>query len=205
MNIYEDTDQTNTFVKTVDDSQLFPQKINSRTKVLITFFPYGCSLCAPLSFLIQFMLGNTAPSKCLQAPIIALVSLLRKAYIWVDVPAPCARIPVGCEVTWYRPTCAALHNSTLPTLYRAESLCVLFVFAELQDAVEEILPTLREQGISVYLLSDTCKIEGINTLSEKISRASDEPLSPQLRANIHIRSTALYIYTSGTTGTEGGA
>ncbi|XP_053175781.1 hsFATP2a_ACSVL_like domain-containing protein [Scomber japonicus] len=77
---------------------------------------------------------------------------------------------------------------------------VLIASPELQDAVEEILPTLKEQGISVYLLSDTCKIEGINTLSEKISRASDEPLSPQLRANIHIRSTALYIYTSGTTG-----
>ncbi|CAK6961560.1 hsFATP2a_ACSVL_like domain-containing protein [Scomber scombrus] len=77
---------------------------------------------------------------------------------------------------------------------------VLIASPELQDAVEEVLPTLREQGISVYLLSDTCKIKGINTLSEKISRASDEPLSPQLRANIHIRSTALYIYTSGTTG-----
>lgn len=135
----------------------------------------------------------------------APVSLLRNAYIKDGVPAPCARIPAGCEVTWYRPACAGLHNSTLPTLYRAESLCVLCVFAELQDAVEEVLPTLKEQGITVYLLSDTCKTEGIKTLSEKISRASDEPLSPQLRANIHIRSTALYIYTSGTTGTEGGA
>lgn len=81
--------------------------------------------------------------------------------------------------------------------------CVLCVFVELQDAVEEVLPSLREQDISVYLLSETCKIQGINTLSDKISQASDQPLSPQLRANIHIRSTALYIYTSGTTGTPG--
>lgn len=77
-----------------------------------------------------------------------------------------------------------------------------FVFAELQDAVEEVLPTLTEQGIRVYLLSEACSIQGINTLSDKISQASDQPLSRDLRANIHIRSTALYIYTSGTTGTK---
>lgn len=73
---------------------------------------------------------------------------------------------------------------------------------ELQAAVEEVLPTLREQGISVYLLSDRCSTPGINPLSDKISEASDEPLSPDLRTDIHHRSTALYIYTSGTTGKE---
>ncbi|KAM7414783.1 hypothetical protein PAMA_019546 [Pampus argenteus] len=75
---------------------------------------------------------------------------------------------------------------------------VLIASAELQDAVAEVLPTLREQGIGVYLLSETCKIQGIKPLL--ISQASDQPMSPQLRANINIRSTALYIYTSGTTG-----
>lgn len=61
---------------------------------------------------------------------------------------------------------------------------------------------LREQGIAVYILSDSCGVQGINSLSDKISRASDEPLSRDLRANVTIRSTALYIYTSGTTGTN---
>uniref|UniRef100_A0A3Q2E8G2 Long-chain-fatty-acid--CoA ligase n=1 Tax=Cyprinodon variegatus TaxID=28743 RepID=A0A3Q2E8G2_CYPVA len=77
---------------------------------------------------------------------------------------------------------------------------VLLTSPEMLDAVKEVLPTLREQGIRVFLLSDSCSIEGITALSDKISEASDEPLSPELRANIHIRSTALYIYTSGTTG-----
>lgn len=75
------------------------------------------------------------------------------------------------------------------------------MFAELQDAVEEVLPTLREQGIRVYILSESCNISGIDSLSNKISQASDQPLSRDLRANINVRSTALYIYTSGTTGT----
>lgn len=64
------------------------------------------------------------------------------------------------------------------------------------------MPTLHEQGITVYLLSDACPAQGVSALAAEISRASDEPLSRDLRANIHIRSTALYIYTSGTTGTE---
>lgn len=74
------------------------------------------------------------------------------------------------------------------------------MFAELQDAVAEVMPTLKEQGISVYVLSEACGIQGVKTLSEEISKASDEPLSRELRAGVHIRSTALYIYTSGTTG-----
>ncbi|XP_051548252.1 long-chain fatty acid transport protein 2-like [Myxocyprinus asiaticus] len=77
---------------------------------------------------------------------------------------------------------------------------VLIAAAELLDAVEEILPALKEKGITVYLLSDKCNTDGIQSLSQKIAEASDKPLSPALRSNVHIRSTALYIYTSGTTG-----
>ncbi|XP_061679915.1 hsFATP2a_ACSVL_like domain-containing protein [Syngnathoides biaculeatus] len=77
---------------------------------------------------------------------------------------------------------------------------VLLTSAELLDAVEEVLPALREEGVSVYLLTDARKIQGVALLADKISEASDQPLSRDLRANVTIRSTALYIYTSGTTG-----
>ncbi|XP_070762783.1 long-chain fatty acid transport protein 2 isoform X1 [Enoplosus armatus] len=100
---------------------------------------------------------------------------------------------------------AALLNFNIrsKSLLHCFSCCgakVIIASPELQDAVEEVLPTLREQGISVYLLSEACSVQGINTLSDKISQASDQPLSRDLRANVNIRSTALYIYTSGTTG-----
>uniref|UniRef100_I3JNT3 long-chain-fatty-acid--CoA ligase n=1 Tax=Oreochromis niloticus TaxID=8128 RepID=I3JNT3_ORENI len=100
---------------------------------------------------------------------------------------------------------AALLNFNIrsKSLLHCFSCCgakVIIASSELQDAVEEVLPTLREQGISVYLMSDSCSVQGITALSDKISKASDQPLSRDLRANIHIRSTALYIYTSGTTG-----
>ncbi|XP_051975179.1 long-chain fatty acid transport protein 2-like [Xyrauchen texanus] len=100
---------------------------------------------------------------------------------------------------------AALLNFNIrsKSLLHCFSCCganVLIAAAELRDAVEEILPALKEKGITVYLLSDECSTDGIKSISQKIAEASDKPLSPSLRSNIHIRSTALYIYTSGTTG-----
>ncbi|XP_054632805.1 hsFATP2a_ACSVL_like domain-containing protein [Dunckerocampus dactyliophorus] len=77
---------------------------------------------------------------------------------------------------------------------------VLVTSAELQGAVEEVLPALRAQGVRVYLLSGTCHVQGVSVLADEISKASDQPVSRDLRANVKIRSTALYIYTSGTTG-----
>lgn len=109
-----------------------------------------------------------------------------------------ARIPAGPEALTRASTCCiAQHGSPTCCVDRER----LSVFAELQDAVEEVLPTLKEQGISVYILSETCRIQGVKPLSDKISQASDQPLSWALRASVNIRSTALYIYTSGTTGT----
>ncbi|KAJ0069224.1 hypothetical protein NL108_003113 [Boleophthalmus pectinirostris] len=100
---------------------------------------------------------------------------------------------------------AALLNFNIrsKSLLHCFSCCgakVLITSPELISAVEEVLPTLKEQGISVFILADSCNIPGINPLAEKIENASDEPLSKDLRANVTIKTTALYIYTSGTTG-----
>ncbi|XP_070828191.1 long-chain fatty acid transport protein 2-like [Chaetodon trifascialis] len=124
---------------------------------------------------------------------VALFLANEPSFVWIWL----GLAKLGC------PAALLNYNIRSKSLLHCFSCCgakVIIVSAELQDAVEEVLPTLREQGISVYLLSEACDIQGINTLSEKISQASDEPLSLDLRANVNIRSTALYIYTSGTTG-----
>ncbi|XP_030269170.1 very long-chain acyl-CoA synthetase-like [Sparus aurata] len=100
---------------------------------------------------------------------------------------------------------ASLLNNNIrsKSLLHCFSCCdakVLVAGADLRGAVEEVLPTLKEQGIRVFLLTEHCDVDGIESLTDKIQQASDQPLSPQLRANIHIKSPALYIYTSGTTG-----
>ncbi|XP_071345126.1 long-chain fatty acid transport protein 2-like [Trachinotus anak] len=95
------------------------------------------------------------------------------------------------------------HNIRSKSLLHCFSCCeakALVAGADLRGAIEEVLPTLKQQGVLVFILGDDCNVEGIESLSDKIQQASDQPLSPQLRANINIKSPALYIYTSGTTG-----
>lgn len=100
---------------------------------------------------------------------------------------------------------AALLNFNIrsKSLLHCFSCCaanVLIVAEELCDVIAEILPVLKEKNISVYTLSDTCSIDGIQSISQIINEASDDALPSSLRDDIKIRSTALYIYTSGTTG-----
>uniref|UniRef100_A0A671NLR4 long-chain-fatty-acid--CoA ligase n=1 Tax=Sinocyclocheilus anshuiensis TaxID=1608454 RepID=A0A671NLR4_9TELE len=95
------------------------------------------------------------------------------------------------------------HNIRSKSLVHCFTCCgatVLIAGAELQDSVEEVLPALREQGISVYMLTDQVTAEGMESLTDKIAQASDEPIPADLRANITFSSPAVYIYTSGTTG-----
>lgn len=76
----------------------------------------------------------------------------------------------------------------------------LDLFAELLDAVEEVLPTLVKQQVCVYVLAEKCTISQVVTFSDKLRRASGEPLPKELRSGVTLASTAVYIYTSGTTG-----
>ncbi|XP_028258171.1 very long-chain acyl-CoA synthetase-like [Parambassis ranga] len=114
-------------------------------------------------------------------------------YVWTWL----ALSKLGC-------TAALLnYNIRSKSLLHCFSCCdakVLICGADLQGAVEEVLPSLKQQGIRVFILSEHCDVDGIESLLDKIKQASDQPLSPQLRANVNIKSLALYIYTSGTTG-----
>ncbi|MEQ2220157.1 hypothetical protein ILYODFUR_002499 [Ilyodon furcidens] len=77
---------------------------------------------------------------------------------------------------------------------------VLIAAAELKVAVEDVLPSLLEQGVTVLLLAKCCDTPGIESFSDKVEEASDAPLPRSLRSHITPKSPAVYIYTSGTTG-----
>lgn len=76
---------------------------------------------------------------------------------------------------------------------------LLVAAEELRDAVEEVLPSLQEQNISVLLLSDK-SISGMENFTQKMTLVSSEPLPRDLRAGLNLLSPLVYIYTSGTTG-----
>uniref|UniRef100_A0A3Q0R8K3 long-chain-fatty-acid--CoA ligase n=1 Tax=Amphilophus citrinellus TaxID=61819 RepID=A0A3Q0R8K3_AMPCI len=114
-------------------------------------------------------------------------------FVWIWL----ALSKLGCPASFLN------YNIRSKSLLHCFSCCeakVLIAGADLQEAVEEVLPTLKQEGILVFILREHCDVDGIESLSDKIQKASDEPLSPQLRANINIKTPALYIYTSGTTG-----
>ncbi|XP_061565621.1 long-chain fatty acid transport protein 2-like [Cololabis saira] len=77
---------------------------------------------------------------------------------------------------------------------------VVIVAPELKDAVEAVLPSLIEQGVTVLLMSKCCDTPGIDSFSERVEEASDAALPRSLRSHITFKSPAVYIYTSGTTG-----
>ncbi|XP_075998666.1 long-chain fatty acid transport protein 2-like [Genypterus blacodes] len=134
-----------------------------------------------------------AEAKLEEGDVVALFLPNEPVFIWTWL----GLAKLGCP--------AALLNFNIrsKSLLHCFSCCgakVLITAPVLLDAVEEILPTLQEQGIRVYILSETCSIEDIKPLSDKITQASDQPLPRDLRANVQLKSTALYIYTSGTTG-----
>ncbi|KAG7333581.1 hypothetical protein KOW79_003716 [Hemibagrus wyckioides] len=100
---------------------------------------------------------------------------------------------------------AALLNSNIRTksLLHCFTCCgakTLIAGADLQEAVEEVLPVLKEQGVHVFQLGENREMDGIINLSEKMDAASDEELPRSLRSRVTMKSPALYIYTSGTTG-----
>lgn len=66
--------------------------------------------------------------------------------------------------------------------------------------MEDVLPSLVEQGVTVLLLTKHCDVPGMESFSDKVEAAPDCALPPSLRSHITLRSPAVYIYTSGTTG-----
>ena len=77
---------------------------------------------------------------------------------------------------------------------------IVYPTPELKEAVEDVLPSLSEQGITVLLMTKHCDTPGIESFSDKVDLAADTPLPRSLRSHITFKSPAVYIYTSGTTG-----
>ncbi|CAB1338935.1 unnamed protein product [Coregonus sp. 'balchen'] len=104
---------------------------------------------------------------------------------------------LGCPVALLN------HNIRSRSLLHCFNCCsakLLIAAAELQEAVEEVLPSLREQGVCVYLMTKQCDTPGVEGFSDQVEEASDTPLPQSLRSDITFKSPAVYIYTSGTTG-----
>ncbi|XP_006086096.2 very long-chain acyl-CoA synthetase [Myotis lucifugus] len=77
---------------------------------------------------------------------------------------------------------------------------VLLASPELQAAVEEVLPSLKKDDVSIYYVSRTSNTDGVDSFLDKVDEVSTEPVPDSWRSEVTFSTPALYIYTSGTTG-----
>ncbi|XP_062318628.1 long-chain fatty acid transport protein 2-like isoform X1 [Osmerus eperlanus] len=104
---------------------------------------------------------------------------------------------IGCAAAFLNYN---MRTKSLLHCFSCSGAKVLIAAEELKETVEEILPTLMEQNVSVYILTDECTTAGMHSFKDKISQASGEPLPIRVRSRVTLGSPAVYIYTSGTTG-----
>ncbi|KAM4618222.1 very long-chain acyl-CoA synthetase [Polymixia lowei] len=114
-------------------------------------------------------------------------------YLWLWL----GLVKIGCSAAFLNYNMRS--NSLLHCFHRSGAH-ILIAAEELKDAVEEILPSLLEQNVTVFILADKSTTAGMESFKDKVTQASCEPLPRGLRSNVTLLSPAVYIYTSGTTG-----
>ncbi|XP_051019231.1 long-chain fatty acid transport protein 6 [Acomys russatus] len=102
---------------------------------------------------------------------------------------------LGCVVAFLNSNLRS--NSLLHCISACEPTAVV-VGGDLLGSIEEILPSLPKH-VRVWGMKDSVP-QGVVSLSEKLSLASDEPVPPSYHVTSSLKSTCLYIFTSGTTG-----
>ncbi|XP_024596658.1 bile acyl-CoA synthetase isoform X2 [Neophocaena asiaeorientalis asiaeorientalis] len=71
---------------------------------------------------------------------------------------------------------------------------------DLRENLEEVLPKLQAENIRCFYLGHSSPTPGVRALGAALDAAPSDPVPADLRAEIKLRSPALFIYTSGTTG-----
>ncbi|XP_063170210.1 long-chain fatty acid transport protein 2 [Candoia aspera] len=128
-----------------------------------------------------------------QGDRVALYLGNQPAYLWVWLG--CAKL--GCSLACLN---CQIRGPSLVHSFQASGATVLLADPDLKAAIEDILPTLKQENVLVYFLSRTSDTEGVASFLDKMEAASDEAVPESWRSNITSKSPALYIYTSGTTG-----
>ncbi|XP_068848976.1 long-chain fatty acid transport protein 5 isoform X2 [Capricornis sumatraensis] len=77
---------------------------------------------------------------------------------------------------------------------------VTFRELDLRANLEEVLPKLQAEKVNCLYLGRSSPTPGVGALGAALAAAPSDPVPAGLRADIKLRSPALFIYTSGTTG-----
>ncbi|XP_068954134.1 long-chain fatty acid transport protein 2 [Petaurus breviceps papuanus] len=128
-----------------------------------------------------------------QGDCVALFLGNEPAYVWLWLGIA----KLGCALACLNYN---IRSKSLVHCFQCSGAKVLLSSHDLQAAVEEVLPSLKKDDVSVYYLSRTSTTEGVDSFLDKLDETSDEPIPESWRSNVSFATPALYIYTSGTTG-----
>uniref|UniRef100_A0A8C8JB10 long-chain-fatty-acid--CoA ligase n=1 Tax=Oncorhynchus tshawytscha TaxID=74940 RepID=A0A8C8JB10_ONCTS len=106
-------------------------------------------------------------------------------------------IKLGCAVAFLNTN---IKSRSLLHCFNCCGAKTLVVGADLLDSLEDILPSFLEDNISVWAMKNESSHTEVQTLLDKMDKASDKPTPPALRATTSLKAATLYIFTSGTTG-----
>ncbi|KAK6494593.1 long-chain fatty acid transport protein 6-like [Huso huso] len=104
---------------------------------------------------------------------------------------------LGCEVALLN---FNIKSKSLLHCFNSCGATTLVVGADLISSLEDVLLTLQNNGINIWLMEKSSTFQGVNTILDKLEHASDDPVPLDVSSQTNIMSTFLYIFTSGTTG-----
>ncbi|XP_039093064.1 very long-chain acyl-CoA synthetase isoform X2 [Hyaena hyaena] len=128
-----------------------------------------------------------------QGDCVAILMGNEPAYVWLWL----GLAKLGCAMACLN------YNIRAKSLLHCFQCCgakVLLASPELQEAIEEVLPSLKKDNVSIYYVSRTSNTDGVDSLLDKVDEVSTEPIPESWRSEVTFSTPALYIYTSGTTG-----
>ncbi|KAM7232726.1 hypothetical protein CapIbe_014862 [Capra ibex] len=158
----------------------------------VTFRELDASACQA-AWALKAELAGTA-GLCTREPTALLVlpsQTLPALSLWLGLAK------LGCPVVWINP-----HGRGPPLVHAVLSsgARVLVVDPELRANLEEVLPKLQAEKVHCLYLGQSSPTPGVGALGAALAAAPSDPVPADLRADIKLRSPALFIYTSGTTG-----
>ncbi|XP_004421620.1 PREDICTED: very long-chain acyl-CoA synthetase [Ceratotherium simum simum] len=128
-----------------------------------------------------------------QGDCVAIFMGNEPAYVWLWL----GLAKLGCAMACLN---YSIRAKSLLHCFQCSGAKVLLASPELQAAVEEVLPSLRKDDVSVYYVSRTSNTDGVDSFLDKVDEVSTEPIPESWRSEVTFSTPALYIYTSGTTG-----
>ncbi|XP_029430938.1 very long-chain acyl-CoA synthetase [Rhinatrema bivittatum] len=115
------------------------------------------------------------------------------AFVWIWL----GLAKLGCSAACLN---INIRSKSLLHCFKCSGAKILIADPGLNAAVQEVLPSLKEENVKIFYLSRESPTDGIESLNDKTDVSSDDPISESFRSNVKANSIALYIYTSGTTG-----